>query len=32
MSFNIVVIEINAKLTNFVNFQVIKSANNQIKP
>ena len=32
MSFNIVVIGINAKLTCFGNFQVIKLANNQIKP
>jgi len=32
MSFNTVVIGINAKLTNFGNFQVIKLANNQIKP
>ena len=31
-SFNIVVIGINAKLTSFGNFQVIKLANNQIKP
>ena len=32
MRFNLVVIGINAKLSNFGNFQVIKLTNNQIKP